>query len=133
VGTHSLESTEGETGQNSKRKREGNGHSLSGEHRWRLVRKVQESKGARDTHFLECRRDESGQRKKAREEWALTPWRAQMETSQESEKKVRELGTPTFWRVQEGQVRAQKESEGVMGTHNLESTEGGSGQDSEKK
>ena len=49
-------------------------------------------------------------------------------------KNVTEQGALTSWRPQrEGQVRTQKESDQARGTHILETTEGGTSQDMERK
>jgi hypothetical protein len=47
---------------------------------------------------------------------------------------VSKSGALTFWRAQvEEQMRTQKESEQARGTHGLESTEGGTNEDTERK
>ena len=49
-------------------------------------------------------------------------------------KEVTEKGVLTAWRLQrEGQVRTWKESKQVRGTHSLETTEGGTCQDMQRK
>ena len=159
-GTHILETTEGRTCQDVEGKQPSKEHSLPGDHRgrdlsghgkkvtkqgaltsWRpqreeLVRIQKEINQARGTHSLEtteggtCQdterrqpskghlhtrdhrgRDLSGHRKKATKQGALTCWRPQ----------------------REGLVRIQKESNQERGTHCLETTEGGTCQDTERK
>ena len=90
-------------------------------------------------------------------ETALTPWRRQKEGQVRTQKKrpskrhslsgngrgrdksghgkkVTEQGVLTGWRRQrEGQVRTQKQSDQARGTHELETAEGGTSQDMERK
>jgi len=50
------------------------------------------------------------------------------------ERKATEQGTLTYWRWQrEGLVRTRKESDQVRRTHKLETAEGGTCQDTERK
>ena len=68
-GTHKLETTEGQVGQNMERKQLGKGHSQTGDHR-----------GS----------DKSGHKRKVAEQGALTGWRPQCGrgvTSQDMERK----------------------------------------------
>ena len=158
--THKLEMGEGGTSQNTERKQlskarsqtgDGRGREKSGHGKkvtkqgaltsWRRQRKGQvrtriESDQARHTHFLETAeggksqdtetkrpskvhsptgdgrgRDKSGHGNKATKQGALTDWRRQ----------------------REGQVRTRKERNQARHTHFLETAEGGTSQDKERK
>jgi hypothetical protein len=79
-------------------------------------------------------RDKSEWEKKPSEGWALTLWRDRRMDKSEWEKKPSERRALTSWRAQtEGQVRIGKETERVTGTHELESAEGGTKSEWEKK
>ena len=157
--THILETTLGGTSQDTERNQLRKGHSLSGDHKgrgksehskkptnqgtltsWRphqegQVRTQEETNLARGTHSLETtsggtsydmernqlskghsqtgdhiRRDKSVYRKKLSKQGALTNWRP-------------------HW---EGQVRTQIETNQTRGTHFLETTPGGTSQDTER-
>ena len=157
-GTHFLDTASGGTSQDTERIRQSEGHSLPGDGierdksgqgknptergeltSWRRYREGQvrmrkESHRARGTHQLEtasggtCQdtetlppseghshsgdgigRDNLGRRRNPTEQGALTSWR----------------------RHRKGQVRTQKQSHRVRGTHILETASGGTGQDTE--
>jgi hypothetical protein len=88
MGTHFLESADGGTGQNGKRNRPSDVHSLSEEHRWRR----------------------SDWQEKQTERRAITNWRARTEE----------------------QVRSAKETKREMGTHSLESADGGTSENGKR-
>ena len=74
-GTHRLESTEGGTSQNNKRKQVSKKHSLAGDRRARnKLGTAKERERARGTHFLKSAEGKTsqGQRKEAREQGTLT-------------------------------------------------------------
>jgi hypothetical protein len=111
-GTHSLETVEGGTRQDTERNGLSEGHSLPGD-----------SKA----------RDLSGHGNKPTEQGALTLWRWQRRDLSGHEMRPTEQGALTYWRRQsEGLVRTRKETDRARGTHFLETTEGGTCQDTER-
>jgi len=111
-GTHSLETARGVTSQYMERKRQHKGPSPTGDHR-----------GS----------DKSRHGKKETAQGALTHWRPQSDKSGHG-KKATKQGALTNWTPKrEGQVRTQKESDQARDTHFLETAEGGTSQDTERK
>src|SRR6267142_2415250 len=111
-GTQKLKSADRQTSQDMKRIQLSEGHSQTGEHRQTDKsghRKNLTKQGHSPTG--ECRRmDKSGQRKNLTKPGALTSWGVQMDR----------------------QVRTQKESNQLRGTHRLKSTDGQTSQDMER-
>jgi hypothetical protein len=108
-----LSSADERTSQDTKRKRESDGHSRTVERR---------------------RTDNSGHQDKAREGGALTNYRAQMRDKSGRQDNARERGALTSCRAQtEGQVRTLRESERARGTNFLSRADGGVIQDTKTK
>jgi len=111
-GTHQLESTDGETSQDTEEMQASEGHSHSGE---------------------PIQRDKSGHGKNVSQRGVLTSWTAQTERRVRTGKNASRRGALTSWRAQvERQVRIRKEWEPVRGTHVLESPDGETSQDTER-
>jgi hypothetical protein len=73
-------------------------------------------------------------KKKASERRALTTWRAQRDELVKTWKEANEREALTSWRAQRhGLVKTWKGSERPRGTHRLESTEGWTSQDMERR
>jgi hypothetical protein len=157
-GTHTLESADRGTSQDTERIRASEGHSLSGERRprdksghgmnptnrgaltlWRAqtagqVRTRKESEQTRGTHILESADRGTSQdtrRIRASDGHSLSGERRPRDKSGHG-KNPSERRALTNWRAQtEGQVRTRKESERPRGTHFLESADRGTSQDAE--
>ena len=101
-----------------------------------LVRTWKESNQAMGTYKLEITEGEACQEmeRKLTKQWALTSYRPQREGLVRTQKKATKQWVLTSWRPQgEGLVRPQNKSDQVMGTHKLETPEGETCQDTERK
>ena len=111
--THQLETARGGTSQDTERIRPTEAHSHTGDR---------------------TGRDKSGHRKNPTDRDPLTDWRPHREGQVRSQKESNRQGPLTDWRPhREGQVRTQKESNRPMLTHSLETAQGGTSHENEKK
>ena len=135
-GTHKLETAEGRSGQGMVRKWPSEGHSHSGYRRGR-----DESGHRRKVTKLghlqtgdRRGRNKLGHEKKEPSKGHSPPGDHRGRNKSGHGKKVTERGVLTLLRpYREGQVRQQKESDQMRGTHILKTAEGGASHDPERK
>ena len=125
-GTHFLKTAEGETYQDTKRKRPSEEHSLPGDRRGTGQDMVRKGPREGRSHSEDRRGGNlSGHAEKATESWPLTFWRLQKELIRSQKEDNRAKDTHQLEIEERGAVRTQSESEIARGTHVLERIDGG--------